>query len=245
MSVTNQPRIVAFIGASGSGKGVSINQELKELAPSRLVIWDPRNEYAKHAPAVSSVAALARALLAARGGPVRVRFVPDGNANLQEAFQQVCRAVFAAGRLVFVAEELSDVTTASFAPPAWRRITTQGRHAGLYVIGAAQRPTLIDKTFLANCTRVRVFQLGYDDDMRTMSKEVRAPVEELAALVTEERTDGKGAVINGLEYERRTRTLTRIRMEVGPRGVRVETAPFVVGETQKPATKRARKAGAM
>ena len=238
MSVTNKPQIEAYIGASGSGKGVSINARLRELQPARLVLWDPRNEYGKHARAVTSLALLVRDVGAAgKAGPIRVRFVPGGTIKLADAFDVVCKLVFACGNLVFVAEELSDVTTASHAPPAWRRITTQGRHAGLHVLGAAQRPTLIDKTFLANCTRVRCFQLGYESDIQTMAKEVRAPAELLAGLVTRD-TPG-GADIRGLEYERRTRELWAVQIRVNSRGATETRAPIVSNtpKTARPGAK--------
>lgn len=129
------------------------------------------------------------------------------------------------------------MTTASHAPPAWRRITTQGRHAGLHVLGAAQRPTLIDKTFLANCTRVRCFQLGYESDIQTMAKEVRAPAELLAGLVTRD-TPG-GADIRGLEYERRTRELWAVQIRVNSRGATETRAPIVSNtpKTARPGAK--------
>lgn len=243
MSVLNKPQIEAYIGASGSGKGVSINSRLRELQPARLVIWDPRNEYGKQARAVSSLAVLVSDLKQAATGPVRVRFVPGGSIKIADAFDLVCKAVFACGNMTFVAEELSDVTSASFAPPAWRRITTQGRHQGLHVLGAAQRPTLIDKTFLANCTRVRCFQLGYDDDIKTMAKETRAPVEAIAGLVTRD-TPG-GATIQGLEYERRTRELWAVMIQVNARGATERRTPFVVQTPADAEKKPLRKARPM
>lgn len=231
MSVENKPRIEAYIGASGSGKGVSINRRLAELQPARLLIWDPRNEYGKHARPVSSLSALVADVKKAGKGGFRIRFVPAGSVDLAEAFGLVCRVAFAAQNLVLVAEELSDVTRPSWAPPAWRRINTQGRHAGLHVIGAAQRPALIDKTFLANCTRVRVFQLGYDEDMKVMAKEVRAPMEALAALVTED-VDG-GADIRYLEYERRTRELISGSIRIRGGRVTEKACPYVAAEPRK------------
>jgi hypothetical protein len=237
MSVTNKPQIEAYIGASGSGKGVSINRRLAELAPKRLVIWDPRNEYAKHAPATGSVVELVTLLAkAGNGRAIKVRFVPDGRMPLAEAFAVICKAVFAAGNLVFVAEELSNVTKPSWAPPAWQMISSQGRHQGLHVLGAAQRPTMIDKDFLGNCTRVRVFMLGYDSDMVAMAKEVRAPLQDLKDLFTSE--EGGTTTINGLEYERRSRTLERVQIKVSARGATEKRTPFVAATPPKAPARR-------
>lgn len=205
MSVTNKPAIEAYIGASGSGKGVSINARLKELQPSRLLIWDPRNEYGKWAPAYSRFSDLTGAFVHAKGGPVRARFVPDGDAGLMELFGKVSKLAFAAGKLVFLAEELSDVTTASRAPAEWRRVITQGRHQGLHVIGAAQRPALIDKNFLGACTYIRCFTLRYADDRRNMAKSMDVDQASIDALETTE--DGAKVTINYLEKDFREKVL--------------------------------------
>jgi hypothetical protein len=184
VSVTNEPKIEAYIGASGSGKGVSINRRLKELKPSRLLIWDPRDEYGKFAPAAPSLPHLVGAFKHAKGGPCRQRYVAGAGMALEEAFGLVSNIAFEAGNLVFVAEELSDVTSASRAPPAWRRVITQGRHRGLHIIGAAQRPALIDKTLLGNCTLIRCFTLRYDEDRKAMARALDLSLPEVAKLAT-------------------------------------------------------------
>jgi hypothetical protein len=186
LSVLNRPQIEAYVGASGSGKGVSLDRRLRELQPRRLLIWDPRGEYAKHAPAYTDPRALLQAFRAAGAGPIRARFVPGPGAKLADAFAVVASLAFAAGELVFLAEELSDVTTPSYAPAAWRQVITQGRHRGLHVLGAAQRPALIDKTFLGNATYIRCFTLRYDADRRAMAAALDVPLQRVAALQTTE-----------------------------------------------------------
>lgn len=186
MSVLNKPKIDAYIGASGSGKGVSINRRLKELKPPRLLIWDPRDEYEGHAKPFSKLADLLKSVRGKSRGAFKARFVPGGAANLADSFGLLCEVAFAAGDMVFLAEELSDTTTASHAPAAWRRVITQGRHKGLHVIGAAQRPALIDKTFLGNATYIRCFTLRYRDDRLAMSRALDVPESDIATLQTVE-----------------------------------------------------------
>ena len=223
----NRARIEGYIGASGSGKGVSIKRRLTQLRPRRLVIWDPRDEYADQAAAVRTLADLVAVVRQAGAGPVRVRFVP-GSIKLGPAFELVCRLVFEAGELVFLAEELSDVTTASHAPPAWRRLTTQGRHKGLHLIGAAQRPTLIDKTFLANCTRLRCGALGYDADRRAMALELDVRPELVAALESIE-LQGGGVRLVMLERDRQARACELVTLTGTAAGKWVERrAPATV-----------------
>jgi len=186
MAPTNKPRIEAYIGASGSGKGVSINARLRELAPARLLIWDPRDEYRKHARAVSLQAAV-KAVAASAGKPFALRVIHDGKSPPDAAFGLLCNLAFRARDVLLLAEELSDVTTASRAPPAWRQCITQGRHQGLHILGAAQRPALIDKTFLGNATYIRCFTLRYADDRMAMAKALDVPPETISALQTTER----------------------------------------------------------
>ena len=202
MSVLSKPRIEAYIGATGSGKGVSINRRLAELNPPRLLIWDPRGEYGKHAKAVSLTAAV-RTIAA--GGAFRLRVVHDGRTPPADAFGLVCKLAFEAGDLVLLAEELSDVTTASHAPPPWRRCLTQGRHQSMHIIGAAQRPALIDKTFLGSCTYIRCFTLRYEADRKAMAAALDVPLADVSALET---TEGAGSTtINYLERDFRAKVL--------------------------------------
>ncbi|MFY9477170.1 MAG: hypothetical protein WAQ08_05835 [Aquabacterium sp.] len=189
MAVTNKACIEAYIGQSGSGKGVSIKARLKELAGVPLIIWDPRNEYGEHAKAVDMAGVLAAGRAIKAGKAPRVRFVHDGKSSMDEAFATICAVAFTAGNCVFLAEELSDVTKPSWAPPEWKRICTQGRHVGLIVLGAAQRPALIDKNFLGNCTYLRAFSLRYANDRRAVAEALDVPVADVAALVTSDDED--------------------------------------------------------
>lgn len=214
MTVTAKPRIEAYIGASGSGKGVSIVRRLAELKPARLLIWDPRGEYSKHARAVSLQAAVAT-VASAEGQPFALRVVHDGKSAPDAAFGLLCKLAFRAGDLVLLAEELSDVTTASRAPPAWRQVITQGRHQRLHVIGAAQRPALIDKTFLGNCTYIRCFTLRYADDRQAMAKALDVPLQDVAALET---TEGAShTVINYIERDFRAKVLQKGQIKLRAR----------------------------
>jgi hypothetical protein len=227
MSVANRAQIEAYIGATGSGKGVSIKRRLAELQPKRLLIWDPRDEYAAHAQPYRTLPSLIAAWQkAGREGPCRARYVPGPDVKLADAFAIVCKVAFACGSLVLLAEELSDVTTPSHAPPAWRQINTQGRHKGLTVLGAAQRPALIDKTFLGNCTRIRCGALVYREDRKAMASALDCREELLADLGSVERPEG-GASIEMLERDRHRRTLEAVTLTVarGGRTTEKRSAP--------------------
>jgi hypothetical protein len=188
---------------TGSGKGVSIERLLSEVNPQRLLIWDPRNEYADHGVRFDSLPLLVQAFRKAGPKPIKARFVPNGRVKTAEAFGIVCTLAFEAGHLLLLAEELSEVTNPSWAPPPWRKCLVQGRHRGLHIVGATQRPALIDKTLLGNCTRVRCFQLGYADDEEVMAKELRCGRELTAALSTVEGNASQPTTIRYIERVKR------------------------------------------
>lgn len=218
MAVTNKPAIEAYVGASGSGKGVSIKAKLKTLRDRPLVIWDPRDEYGEFAKPVTMRGLVDACRSIRNGGQARVRFIHDGKSPMAAAFGTVCAAVFAAGHTVFLAEELSDVTTASLAPPEWKRIITQGRHQGLHVMGAAQRPALIDKTFLGNCTYIRCFTLRYAEDRKAMAKAMDVPDADITALETIDDEATGRVVINYLERDFRARVLQKGQIKLTRKG---------------------------
>lgn len=224
----NVARIEVYIGASGSGKGLSIRRRLAELRPARLLVYDPRDEWAELAPALTPHQ-LAQLFLRPGQAPARGRFVPGASmarGQLGEAFAILCRVAFEAGSLVFFADELAEVTSPSWAPPAWSRCITQGRHRGLHLIAAAQRPALIDKTILSNATLLRVGAVGHDGDVRAMAGYLRAPVQLVAGLQAIKPATG-GARMDLLERDRNAGTLSAVRLVVDRRGKATETrVPF-------------------
>ena len=198
----NRPDVRAYIGATGSGKGVSIRAHLKATKPVRLLIWDPLAEYGKFARPCASLAAVIQGIAKAGDGPFALAYTLQDGTDQKAAFALLCSTASRAGNLTFLVEELADVTQPSYAPPAWRRITTMGRHAGLSVIAATQRPALVDKTFLGNATYVRVFTLREESDRRRMASAMAVPLDVINALQTVEKPNGTTITY----YERDFRT---------------------------------------
>lgn len=188
MAASNEAQIWGVIAASGSGKGVWIKNQLRRLKPSRLVIWDYKAEYDEFTPLMlSSVEQLRRMMIAAKGGPLRVRFKCKPGTDKKQTrieFEAVCRLVQAWQNCMFIAEELSNVTTPSWAPAAWAEMSTGGRHEAVHIIGTAQNPALIDKTFLSNCTLIHVGPLREYRHRQAMARSMDIPMEKLTALQT-------------------------------------------------------------
>lgn len=165
--------ITAVIGASGSGKTTFVMREVKRIKSKRLMVWDTKGEFAAegHGQAVSTMAEVVAILKkAGASGAFKICYKPRGGKLIKEEFSLFCFLAFAAKNLVFIGEELSEVTSPSHAPPGWRKITTQGRTEGLIIYGLSQFPAQIDKNFFGNCSRVRTGRLNFEDHIKTMKK---------------------------------------------------------------------------
>lgn len=184
MAASNQAKIWAVIGASGTGKGLWIKQKLAEIQPSRLVCWDFKNEYGDYARPVETLDGIRRAMIKAGAGPLRVRYLPRGAGEkaVRKEFETLCELVYAFGHCLFIAEELSNVTTPGWAPAAWRKMTTSGRHEAVHIIGATQNPALVDKTFLGNCTLVHVCALREYPHRMYVARSIDAPLQSVTDL---------------------------------------------------------------
>jgi hypothetical protein len=189
MAAHHDAKIWAVIGASGTGKGVWIKQQLAELQPARLVAWDFKKEYGEHARKVETLDGVRRAMLkAGADGPLRIRYEPRGGGKnpekrLRAEFEALCELVYAWGSCVFIAEELAMVTTPGWAPNAWRQMTTSGRHEAVHIIGATQSPALVDKSFLGNCTLIHCCALREHIHRVAVARSMDVQVERVTALV--------------------------------------------------------------
>jgi hypothetical protein len=176
-----KPLILAAIGARGTGKSAWVQQTLKRLAPSRLAVWDLMQEYG-HLQSTSSLGDAIRAMRARR---FAIAFRPSRDDEQRaKQFDLWCRACLQAGNLQAVIEELRFVTSASYAPPAWREMTLLGRHEAhrLSIIGTSQRPAQVDKDFLGNCDLIHCGRLTGRADARVAAEVLGVDFRELLML---------------------------------------------------------------
>lgn len=186
MGADADARIWAAVGASGTGKGLWIKGHLRTEKPPRLVVWDFKREYGEFARLVPTLAHVHRAMVKAGGdGPLRIAYCPVGSGEkaMRKEFEALCELVYAWEKNTFVAEELANVTTPGWAPASWRKMTTSGRHAEIHIIGATQTPTLVDKTFLGNCTLIHCGPLREYAHREQMARAMDIDGARLAALV--------------------------------------------------------------
>lgn len=178
--------IRAFVGATGSGKGVGIQEHLKALQPSRLIVFDPMHEYGAIGQVVPTVAGVLQAM---KKKAFRVVWQPDDETDFEskafkEQFALFCRAAFMVGDLCMLVEELELVTRATWAPAAWRNCTKRGRHQGLTIIAATQRPADADKAFWSSCTYIRCHALRETEDGQRMARVLKVSYEVIDKLQT-------------------------------------------------------------
>lgn len=185
MAADLELQIWGVVGASGTGKGLWIKQQLKRLNPARLVVWDFKREYDGWGTVTSSLRAVRAAMIKAGEGSLRIRYVTQAakQKDMQAEFEALCELVYAWQHCVFIAEELANVTTPSWAPASWRKMTTSGRHEGIHIIGATQTPALVDKTFLGNCTLLHCCALREANHRKAIARSMDITENEVASLV--------------------------------------------------------------
>lgn len=177
----NEADVIAVIGATGSGKGVFIKNYALKKSDKRLLIWDYMQEYG---PFVDlSTAALQKTVAGIGAAQFRIAFKPSYDDKTRaKQFDLFCKSAVAAGNLRMVVEELAFVTSPAHAPAGWKAATSIGRHKGLRLIGASQRPAQVDKAFWSNCTEIHCGFLNYEDDQKVMAKALGVPVSDVQGL---------------------------------------------------------------
>lgn len=177
-------QIIVSVGSTGSGKSHFVKSALRELAPTRLVVIDPDDEYGE----VGRIERVSceQLRVASKAPGFRVRIVPSDDEKLgQRQFAYACAVAWDAAQaapVVVVAEEIADFVGAGAAPSEWRRLVRRGRKHGVSIFAVTQRPALIDKTVWSQATFVRAGWLNYPADHATIAAALGVPVGEVAAL---------------------------------------------------------------
>jgi len=168
---------VTFVtGARGSGKSSWLKQYARGFG--RVLVWDPMHEYGE-ALGVAPVSAPTELVARRRADPVLV-YAPEFVSP--EAFDFFCHVAWSRGAGLVVADELATVTHAGKASGWWGRLIREGRHRGIEIAGATQRPAEIDKTIIGNATRAVVFRLQRLRDRELMAAELDIDREQIDAL---------------------------------------------------------------
>lgn len=172
----------AILAASEMGKGLWLKERLAQTCPDRLLIWDTNDEYQKAARQVAGLGDLVRAIAAPT---FAARYVPRAKKDreLRAEFETWCTIAYHAIGATLLVEELADVTSPSFAPPAWRKLNTRGRHhQGLILYWCSQSPAFVDKSSLGNATHMHVGYLGEPRHRQAAAAHMGCRPEDIDAL---------------------------------------------------------------
>ncbi len=178
----------AYIAASQSGKSTLVKRRLGDAdvrAMPRWLVWDFKREYQgaglAHARSIAELCDLAAAKR-------RAYFQPSFDDKVRRVeFDRFCRVAIAAvyaDRVptLAVVEELSFVTTPSWAPGAWRQVTCTGLGLGLSNIGTSQHPAQIDKSYFGNTTAIYCGRLTEPEHVEKMARVFGCPAEAISGL---------------------------------------------------------------
>lgn len=163
------------VASTGGGKSTFIRRHRLKGEQS-VIAWDAKDEYdAMGFERYTSAGDLATRLQRRPTGKIAFAAGP-------ELFPFWCRAVWAWGHCLCIAEELADVVSPAKAPRHWGEILRKGRAFGIRTITTTQRPQEIDKTTVGNATAVMVGFLGFEPDRRYMSKRLGFEYADLNAM---------------------------------------------------------------
>lgn len=175
----------AVLGATTSGKGLWVKERLRALRPARLLVWDYLGEYGEFTRPCLSLHSLALGVGRAGSGPFAYAYTSRARERqaLRAEFAVFCSIAWAAEDATVVVEELSRVTSASWAPPEWAQLSNLGaHHRRLRVIGVSQHPAQIDKALLGNATLIHTGALRTARHRAAVAEEMDIDPAEIAAL---------------------------------------------------------------
>jgi hypothetical protein len=178
----NQAHIIAVVGASGNGKGLYVKSWLRKTR-GPILVWSPLEATDNYAAVIGGavVTSIADLVAAIKAKKRRLVYVPN-QSDIKAQFDRFCRVAWELTGWVIVVEELSRVTTPTWAPQAWKNLSTAGRHRGLTIIGTCQRPAQVDKDFFGNCSEIRCYAVGYVNDAKVMANTMFLDHKEILAL---------------------------------------------------------------
>ncbi len=211
MSRRSKPFTVAAFGARGTGKTAWCKQALAQCGAKRVMVWDYKAD--------SDLADLGRAyarwpefVAACRAREFVARYIVSQEHDQHQQFAAFCALAWREGNLVMFVDELAEVTKANKAPPEWRKCVNVGRNydggrKALSIIGASQRPSEVDKSFIGNADVVHCGRLGYVSDAKLFAGMWGIDYAELANLPDldwiEKRADSPGVLRGRLTFAKK------------------------------------------
>ena len=174
-------KIVAVVGASGSGKTQWVKRQMAGHA--RQLIWDPQCQWGEGRTVITSRAGLVKAI---QRRAVKIAFQPRS----LEDFDFFARCCFTFAQIgaeigeqsVIVAEEIADVTHPGKAPPGWGMLVRRVRAFGGIIFAITQAPSESDKTVFRNAMEYHCCALSEEPDRKSMARRLDIPYEDVQGI---------------------------------------------------------------
>lgn len=181
-----KPFTVAAFGAKGTGKTAWSKQMLRASGARRVMVWDFKAD-ADLDDLGQSFTSWREFVAACKRPAFSARYIVSPEHDPNQQFAAFCDLAWREGNVVMFVDELAEVTRASKAPAEWRRCVNVGRNyangtKAIAIIGASQRPSEVDKSFIANADVVHCGRLGYINDAKQFAAQWGVDASELANL---------------------------------------------------------------
>ncbi len=170
----HKANVRAYFGRTGMGKTTKLLNDIAELKPTRLMVWDFKHEF--DLDSTDSCDKLVSHLTSVYDKPFSKAFRPNQASQKHRLMQfgVFCDTAYEVakhgGPLMCVVEEIQMVSEPGYAIPEWEKLVSTGRQHGLIIMGTSQRPTGVDKTFLSNASHITSFGLTYEEDANRIAK---------------------------------------------------------------------------
>lgn len=158
--ITNDGKIYIFSGKARSGKSAKAALLEKALKYKTVFAWDPEAQWCDQ-PGFKKITSIIQLREIVKAGKVgKYAFVCNG--DLRAGFEKMCACVFHWGMFfgpaLYIAEELSDVTSTAKAGPYWGMLIRRVLKRGVSVFAISQRWQESDKTAIGNYSEAFIFK---------------------------------------------------------------------------------------
>lgn len=181
-----KPAVVGVFGARGTGKTQWSKRAVRASGFKRVMVWDYKHDSGL-ADLGEPFKAWPEFVRACKQRDFVARYLVDPDLDPHEQFAAFCALAWREGNLLMFVDELAEVTKASRAPAEWRKCVNVGRDYAngtkcLSIIGASQRPTEVDKSFIGNADVIHTGRLGYANDCKALASMWGCDAAELSQL---------------------------------------------------------------
>lgn len=184
-SMGEATRIASF-GATGTGKTAWVLQQIAAMKPARLMVWDFKSDHMLNGLG-QGFASWPEFVKACTRPQFAARYLVNQDLDLAQQFDGFCALAWREGNLMMFVDELAEVTKANKAPPMWRKCINVGRSyengtKSISIIGASQRPSEVDKSFIGNADILHFGRLGNMAEAKTFGRQMGISDTELSTM---------------------------------------------------------------